>query len=73
MPIIEALKIAFYLVGLLAAAVLYFLPAMVGYYKKHFDWIMLINLFLGCTVIGWVGALIWAVNSPVAYEPAKKK
>lgn len=39
---------------------LYFLPSIVGYNHKQFAAILMLNLFLGWTLLGWVGALIWA-------------
>lgn len=41
---------------------LYFLPTFVANGRNHRNAtpIVLINLFLGWTVIGWVGALVWA-------------
>lgn len=43
---------------------LYFLPTLIGYKKKNNVAIILINVFLGVTFIGWVGSLIWAIASP---------
>jgi hypothetical protein len=42
---------------------LYFLPALValGRRVKRAGAIFLLNLLLGWTVLGWIGALIWAV------------
>jgi len=49
--------------------VLYFLPAVVAFARSKRDAgsILLLNLFLGWTAIGWVIALVWAlrVDSPV--------
>jgi hypothetical protein len=44
--------------------VVYFIPAIVGYKKKNAIRIVLLNLFLGWTIVGWVVALVWAVSSP---------
>ena len=41
---------------------LYFLPSIVGYNCKKASGIIILNLFLGWTLLGWVGALIWAVS-----------
>ena len=52
---------------LLLAAILgvniYFIPAYVVWWRqKKAKWlIFLVNLFLGWTVIGWIGSLVWAV------------
>ena len=39
---------------------IYFLPSIVGYHKKNASAIIVLNLFLGWTFIGWVVALVWA-------------
>ncbi len=53
------------IVGLL----LYFIPAFVGRNKRDSMGIALVNLFLGWSVLGWIGALIWAVVSKRKDEP----
>ena len=52
------------IVILFLVAALYFLPAIVGRKTKYSSGILLLNLFLGWTVLGWIAALIWAVSSP---------
>ena len=47
----------------IAGLALYFLPTIIGWRKKNSQGILLLNLFLGWTVLGWIGALIWAVSS----------
>lgn len=49
---------------ILVAIIGYFIPAIAGHNTKYCDGIILLNLFLGWTGIGWVGALIWAVSAP---------
>jgi hypothetical protein len=39
---------------------LYFLPAIIGRDKRDATGILLFNLFLGWTGIGWIVALVWA-------------
>src|SRR5262249_27742401 len=67
--------------GLLLAAVLlaiYFFPTIVANSRKveHVSGIFLLNLFLGLTLLGWVGALVWAVSDrkkgeiPTGHAPA---
>jgi hypothetical protein len=48
----------------IAALVIHFLPTFVAWRRhvKNFWWIFLINFFFGVTVIGWVIALVWALN-----------
>ena len=43
--------------------VLYFLPAVIAFLRKHKNKlaIFLLNLLLGWTVLGWVASLIWSV------------
>lgn len=49
--------------GLIISLVFYFLPSMVAAINnnKQTTAIFLLNLLLGWTGIGWIGALIWAV------------
>jgi hypothetical protein len=43
----------------------YFLPTIIGVVRKHpqIAPIVLINLLLGWTIIGWIGALVRSVAS----------
>src|SRR5262245_42631750 len=52
----------------------YFLPAIVGFYRKHHKaWaIFTLNLFLGWTVLGWILAMGWAVGR-VQQKPLPKE
>jgi hypothetical protein len=38
----------------------YFLPSIAGWNKKNFTAILVLNFFLGWTLVGWVVALVWA-------------
>ena len=40
---------------------LYFLPAILGRRKRNARALLALNLLLGWTCLGWVGALIWAL------------
>ena len=42
----------------------YFLPSLIAFKRQHPQrWaITMINLFLGCTIFGWVVAIVWAVS-----------
>lgn len=46
----------------LAVGVMYFLPALIALGRRHHNraQILLVNLFFGWTVIGWIAAVIWA-------------
>jgi hypothetical protein len=41
---------------------IYFLPTIIAVRRKHRNdvGVLLVNLFFGWTLIGWVGALIWS-------------
>jgi hypothetical protein len=60
--------------SLLFLTLLYFLPAILGRDKADATPILLVNLFLGWTIVGWFAALIWAISSDrparVVYVPA---
>lgn len=47
--------------------VLYFLPAIVAFARSKRDAVSILvpNLFLGWTMIGWVIALVWALKEDV--------
>jgi hypothetical protein len=47
--------------------VMYFLPSILAFARSKRDTaaIVLLNIFLGWTVIGWVVALVWAVKTDV--------
>ncbi|NPD85344.1 superinfection immunity protein [Lentimicrobium sp. L6] len=70
--ILVSSKILFYInaiilwVGLI---VFYFIPIIIGLQKVHAKSILIINLLLGWTLLGWIGALIWAINSPEKNAP----
>ncbi len=40
---------------------IYFIPSIIGRKKMNSKAIFLLNLFLGWTFLGWVGAMVWAV------------
>ena len=50
------------LVVVVLILILYFLPAFIARDKEHFTGILLVNIFLGWTFLGWIGALVWAVS-----------
>lgn len=45
---------------------LYALPSIIAWRRKHRDLtqIIILNLFLGWTLLGWVASLIWAIRPP---------
>jgi hypothetical protein len=47
--------------------VMYFLPTIIALIKSKRDTvaILLLNLFLGWSVIGWIIALVWAAKTDV--------
>ena len=51
------------LIFLVVVIPLYFLPTFVARKKRQFIPILVLNLLLGWTLIGWVGALVWALSS----------
>lgn len=51
---------------LVFAAAVYFLPTLLARERKHpqAQAIFVLNLFVGWTFIGWVGAMVWAFVNP---------
>jgi len=56
------------LIMLAAMVGVYFLPGLIAYMRDHQNAvsIMLLNLFLGWTFIGWVAALVWSASAKKA-------
>lgn len=52
---------------------IYFLPSIIGYNKRNFSSILLLNFFLGWTLIGWVVAIVWAVSYEKPVEVSVNK
>lgn len=51
----------------LVSIAIYLCPTLIATYRDHHSRLrlMLLNILLGWTVIGWAIALIWAVSPPV--------
>jgi ABC-type transport system involved in cytochrome c biogenesis permease component len=51
--------------GQVAMLVLYFAPACVAALRKHHQQnaIFVLNFLLGWTVLGWIGAMVWAATA----------
>ena len=47
---------------------LYFVPARVAYRRHHPACvpILALNIFLGWTLLGWMGVLVWALSRPTS-------
>lgn len=57
----EAMTRSLAVVGI--SVVVYCIPAITAWYRSHHNTaaITALNLLLGWTVIGWIGAFIWAL------------
>lgn len=57
---------AFFLIPVMVG--IYLLPTLIAAHKEHRSQmaIFAVNLFLGWSLIGWVGALAWALMNPAA-------
>ena len=58
------ISLAIYIAMLIPLILLYFLPSIIAINKKdkNIVTIIIINLFLGWTVIGWIFTLIWVIK-----------
>ena len=58
---------------LLLVLIAYFLPSVVAGVRGHNNYgaILLLNLLLGWTVAGWIGALIWSATDNVEKREVK--
>ncbi|MYE31750.1 MAG: superinfection immunity protein [Chloroflexi bacterium] len=59
-------SLAFTLLVVSAICALYFLPSIVAWHREHSNLLALfvLNLLAGWTMIGWVGAIVWALYVP---------
>jgi hypothetical protein len=50
---------------------IHFLPAILSgvRHTRNFGWILVVNIFLAWTVIGWIIALVWACLDQPSYLP----
>jgi hypothetical protein len=48
------------------ASTIYFIPALVAWVRQHYNApaIIILNLLLGWTGLGWAVALVWAATNP---------
>ena len=62
--------ISYVKVALAVAAIFYFLPSVIAFTrrKRNAKAILALNLFMGWTFLGWVGALIWALLNDASVE-----
>ncbi len=51
------------MIGIIVILIIYFLPSIFSGNNKRASDIVILNLFLGWTLVGWVIALMWAFNS----------
>ena len=61
------ISLAIYIAMLIPLILLYFLPSIIALNKKdkNIVTIIIINLFLGWTVIGWIFTLIWVIKNKI--------
>lgn len=54
----------FLIVFLVGALAIYFIPTIIARRRKHpsRNSILIVNIFLGWTFLGWVGALAWSFS-----------
>ena len=61
------LVILFLISWLFVFLAVYLLPCIIAYMRKHNNIvaILVLNLVLGWTFLGWLAALLWSLNSDV--------
>ena len=71
----DGLQIAALIALIILITALYFLPLIIAAYRNHQNilGIGLLNLLLGWSLVGWVGALVWSVMAdPIHVRYAKR-
>jgi hypothetical protein len=68
-------EVIYFLVICMLAAILYFVPTWVAISRgaKNACGILLLNLFLGWSLLGWVIALIWSVCAECEVKEVEQK
>lgn len=61
----------FSIIVILIIILLYFLPSFIGFRRNHPNKvsILILNIFLGWSFLGWVIALIWAFKNETVASP----
>ncbi|MFD2163658.1 superinfection immunity protein [Paradesertivirga mongoliensis] len=54
---------------LITLLLVYFVPTVMAWGKRCQNSVLMLNLFLGWTIIGWIIALIWSLNKDA--QPVK--
>ena len=54
------------LVALFGGVLVYLVPSVMALGRPGHPRVMIVNLLLGWTVVGWVVALVWAMRLPPA-------
>ena len=65
----EALPLLFIFI-----AAFYFLPTVIGYFRKHHNLLALfaLNFLLGWTLLGWVASIVWSLTrNPTTSAPVQ--
>ena len=59
------MEILWWSLGIVLIIGIYFLPGIVAHIRDHHqvNAIVLLNIFLGWTLLGWVIALVWAATA----------
>lgn len=65
--------VVFFLFCLVVGGFIYFIPWIVANDKKHHQSgaILVLNLLLGWTLVGWVAALVWACTNPIVVQQSE--
>ena len=59
--------LAMHVAALIFGALIYFVPAIVAFFRSHRQRlaILALNALTGWTFLGWIGSLVWACTSDV--------
>ncbi len=57
----------YFILVLIVGLLIYFIPCLIAGMREHkyFYFVAIINLVLGWTFLGWIAALMWAVNNDI--------
>ena len=69
---VELISVIVVVLLFIAGVTIYFLPSMIAIFRSHRNAlsVVVLNLFLGWTLVGWVVALVWSLyKEPPAPAP----
>lgn len=69
----KTVSVVLIVVAIVAGLFIHFLPSIIGRHKTNWGAILVLNILLGWTFIGWVVALVWALTKDSSAAPPNNR